>query len=113
LQTVAKQKGHPWTLSKGFDGSACISHFIDAARLPRPDEAKFSLDVNGQRRQTGDCSLMIHSYAKLVSYVSSRFTLQEGDLIYTGTPEGVAAIKSGDKLTLRLDDLIEAGFDVA
>ncbi|GAB3243239.1 fumarylacetoacetate hydrolase family protein [Chitinimonas naiadis] len=113
LQTVAKQKGLPWTLAKGFDGSACISRFVPASALPVPGEAQFSLDVNEVRRQTGDCKLMIYDIPFIIGYLSSRFTLQAGDLIYTGTPAGVAALQSGDRLALKLGGLIEAKFEVA
>lgn len=113
LQSAAKQKGLPWTLAKGFDGAACVSHFIPASALPNPGEASFSLDVNGERRQSGDCRLMIYEIPYILEYLSSRFTLQAGDLIYTGTPAGVAALQRGDVLQLRLDGLIEACFKVA
>ncbi|HEY9101275.1 fumarylacetoacetate hydrolase family protein [Chitinimonas sp.] len=113
LQTVAKQKGLPWTLAKGFDGSACVSRFVPAAALPAPGEATFSLDVNGQRRQSGDCRMMIYDLPFLIAYLSDRFTLQAGDLIYTGTPAGVAALQAGDQLALSLPGLIDARFEVA
>lgn len=113
MQAVAKQKGLPWTLAKGFDGAACVSRFVSAAELPNPSEATFSLDVNGARRQNGDCRLMLHDLPSLIAYLSSRFTLQPGDLIYTGTPEGVAALHRGDMLVLTLPGLIEARFQVA
>ncbi|QDQ27623.1 fumarylacetoacetate hydrolase family protein [Chitinimonas arctica] len=113
LQTAAKQGGLPWTLSKGFDGSACVSHFVPASALPKPDESSFSLEVNGELRQRGDCRLMVYDIPFLIEYLSTRFSLQAGDLIYTGTPAGVAALRSGDSLLLKLDGLIEAHFDVA
>ena len=113
LQTVAKQKGLPWTLAKGFDGSACISRFVPASDLAAPGQAQFSLDVNEVRRQTGDCTLMIYDIPFIIGYLSSRFRLQAGDLIYTGTPAGVAALQSGDRLVLKLASLIEAKFEVA
>lgn len=113
VQTVAKQKGLPWTLAKGFDGAACISVFVPVSALPDPSEATFGLDVNGVRRQSGECKLMLHDIPKLIAYLSSRFTLQAGDLIYTGTPEGVAALHGGDALDLTMPGLIHARFKVA
>lgn len=113
LQNAAKQKGLPWAVGKGFDGSACLSRFIPASALPQPGEATFSLDINGARRQSGDCRLMVYDIPYIIAYLSNRFTLQAGDLIYTGTPEGVAALHSGDQLHLRLADLLEASFAVA
>ncbi len=113
LQTQAKNKGLPWAVAKGFDGSACLSRFIAPAQLPAPEAARFSLQVNGQIRQVGDCSLMIHDLPAIIAYLSSRFTLQPGDLIYTGTPAGVAAIQAGDVLELALGDVLKARFEVA
>jgi 2-keto-4-pentenoate hydratase/2-oxohepta-3-ene-1,7-dioic acid hydratase in catechol pathway len=113
IQAVAKQKGLPWTLAKGFDGAACLSRFLPANRLVNPQRISFSLDVNGSCRQQGDTTLMLHSLPKLIAYLSSRFTLQRGDLIYTGTPEGVAALHGGDVLTLSLADHLTATFTVA
>lgn len=113
IQSQAKAKGLPWAVAKGFDGSACISRFVPADQLPQPGHAQFSLDVNGQRRQTGDCTLMIYDIPYIIEYLSDRFTLQAGDLIYTGTPAGVAAMKSGDVMELRLGELIHARFEVA
>jgi len=113
LQTAAKNKGLPWAVGKGFDGSACVSRFIAAAALPQPGLATFSLDVNGTQRQRGDCRMMVYDIPFIIAYLSSRFTLQAGDLIYTGTPEGVAALHAGDQLHLRLADLLDARFAVA
>ncbi len=113
LQNVAKQKGLPWTLAKGFDGSACLSRFVPAAAIPDPQDVSFSLDINGERRQTGDTRMMVYDVPTLIEYVSSRFTLQEGDLLFTGTPEGVGPLKSGDKLSMKLGGLLGAEFVVA
>lgn len=113
LQAEAKRKGLPWTLAKGFDGSACVSRFVPAAAIPYPGEATFSLDVNGERRQGGDCSLMLHDLPALIAYLSNRFTLQAGDLVFTGTPAGVAALQPGDALALKLGGLVDAAFTVA
>ena len=113
IQSQAKAKGLPWAVAKGFDGSACVSRFVPADQLPQPGRAQFSLDVNGQRRQTGDCTLMIYDIPYIIEYLSDRFTLQAGDLIYTGTPAAVAAMKSGDVMELRLGELIHARFEVA
>jgi 2-keto-4-pentenoate hydratase/2-oxohepta-3-ene-1,7-dioic acid hydratase in catechol pathway len=113
IQALAKQKGLPWTLAKGFDGAACLSRFLPASQLPEPQSVTFTLNVNGSRRQSGDGRLMLHSLSRLIAYLSSRFTLQSGDLIYTGTPEGVAALQSGDVLHLSLAGKLDAHFTVA
>lgn len=113
IQNVAKAKGLPWTLGKGFEGSACVSTFVPAPALPDPVDARFTLDVNGKRRQSGDARNMVFDIPFLISYLSHRFGLQAGDLIFTGTPEGVAALHSGDHLALRMGELIAADFHVA
>ncbi|WP_374539221.1 fumarylacetoacetate hydrolase family protein [Chitinimonas taiwanensis] len=113
LQSRAKEKGLPWSVAKGFDGSACVSAFLPAAALPEPGEAQFWLDLNGQRRQNGDARLMIYELPFIIEYLSSRFSLQAGDLIYTGTPAGVGALQSGDVLEMGLADLLRARFTVA
>ncbi|PHV10809.1 fumarylacetoacetate hydrolase family protein [Chitinimonas sp. BJB300] len=113
LQTAAKEKGLPWSVAKGFDGSACVSRFLPAQMVPQPLEATFWLDVNGTRRQDGDCTLMIYDLPYIMEYLSSRFTLQVGDLIYTGTPAGVGPLQSGDTVEMGLLDKLNARFMVA
>lgn len=97
LQAEAKKKGDPWTLSKGFKGFAAMGNFVEAFA---PYE--FSLSVNGVRRQRGDTRAMVFSIPDLLAYVTETFGLGEGDVIYTGTPEGVAPLKPGDKLSAEL-----------
>lgn len=100
LQQKAKDKGLPWDLAKGFDGSAPLSdtfftvnHFSDLANI------NFSLEVDGQVRQKGNTSLMLFPFDYIISYLSVFFTLKPGDLIFTGTPKGVSAVKPGNRLT--------------
>lgn len=106
VQTKAKNKGLPWAVSKGFDTSAPVSELIARDRVPDPAQLQFSLSVNGAIRQRGDAADMIFPVDAVVSYLSTVFTLEPGDLIFTGTPEGVAAIASGDRLEARLADLV-------
>ena len=113
LQAIAKEKGLPWTLSKGFDGAACVSRFIPASALPDPGQISFSLDIDGERRQSGDTRLMVHGIPALIAYLSSRYTLLAGDLIFTGTPQGVGPLCSGQQLALDLAGQVQARFDVA
>ncbi|MCW3478031.1 fumarylacetoacetate hydrolase family protein [Neisseriaceae bacterium JH1-16] len=113
VQSVAKQKGHPWAKAKGFRGAACVSDFVSASLVRDPQSLGFSLSVNGETRQTGNTSLMLFPVAQLVSYLSHIYGLTAGDLIFTGTPEGVAAIQPGDKLELDLHGLVRASFTVA
>jgi len=98
LQNEAKNTRRPWDMSKGFDHSAPISDIVPAATLPDPTRGKIELKVNGAVRQISDLSQMIWSVAETVSYLSTLVALAPGDLIFTGTPEGVAAVKRGDLL---------------
>lgn len=97
-QSEAKKGGNPWTISKGFDGSAPLSPFIEASKISDPHNLEISLKVNGKERQHSNTKNMIFRIDVLISFLSSIFTLEEGDIIYTGTPEGVAQVVSGDIL---------------
>lgn len=97
-QSEAKKAGNPWTISKGFDTSAVLSPFIDASSVPDPHNAEIILRVNGTERQHSSTKHMIFRIDVLISFLSAVFTLEEGDIIYTGTPEGVAQVVSGDRL---------------
>jgi acylpyruvate hydrolase len=98
IQEECKAKGLPWEKAKGFDGSAQISRtFISKAELSLND-ITFSLEKNGEQVQIGNSKDMIFSFDKIIAYISKFYTLQIGDLIYTGTPEGVGPVKAGDKL---------------
>lgn len=98
LQNQAKDKGNPWTISKCFDTSAVISGFALKEDYDLNFEETISLKVNGEIRQKESLDKMMFRPDELVSYISSRMLLEEGDLIYTGTPAGVSALKTGDKL---------------
>jgi 2-keto-4-pentenoate hydratase/2-oxohepta-3-ene-1,7-dioic acid hydratase in catechol pathway len=112
VQSAAKKSGLPWAVSKGFDTSAPVSPFIRRDRVPDPGRLEFSLSVNGTARQRGNASDMIFPVDAVVSYLSTVFTLEPGDLIFTGTPEGVAAIAPGDRLEARLADLVSLSVTV-
>ncbi len=98
IQARHKEKGLPWELAKGFDGSAPISEFLPKERFGDLYDVNLKLDVNGQTRQNGNTKDLLFSFEKLISFVSQYITLKKGDLIFTGTPEGVAAVKQGDHL---------------
>lgn len=104
LQSKAKEKGLPWVLAKGFDGSAPVSEFIEKDKLGNLDALKFSLTVDGQVKQSGDTSLMLFSFNFIISYLSVFFTLRKGDLIFTGTPSGVGPVKIGNELAGYIED---------
>jgi len=98
MQQNAKEKGLPWTLAKGFDGSAPISPFIPKSEFKDLSNINFSLKVDGKIRQSGNTGLAIHSFDYIISYISKFITLKRGDLIFTGTPKGVGPIHVGNKL---------------
>jgi acylpyruvate hydrolase len=99
IQNNLKAKGLPWELAKGFDNSAVIGKFIPVNELPDAENIKFELKLNEKTVQSGNSSQMIFNFNKLISFISQYFTLQKGDLIYTGTPAGVGEIKIGDNLS--------------
>ncbi len=96
LQNEAKKAGRPWDMAKGFDQSAPIGLMVPASALPDPTHGKIELKVNGVVRQTSDLSQLIWTVAETIAYLSRLVRLEAGDLIYSGTPEGVAAVKKGD-----------------
>lgn len=98
LQTKLKTKGHPWEIAKGFDGSAPVGHFVALKNLPPINNIGFTLLKNGQTVQSGNTADLLFSFDKLISYVSTYFTLHKGDYIFTGTPEGVGRVQVGDYL---------------
>ena len=98
LQSEAKRKGKPWSVAKGFDTFAPLGELVPAAEIGNPQELTLSLKVNGTVKQHGTTQDMIFPVAHLVSYCSKIFTLEHGDLLYTGTPEGVGPVVQGDRL---------------
>ena len=112
LQSKLKAKGLPWELAKGFNGSAPISGFVPKADFPDLKNLNFHLDVNGETRQRGNTSLMLFQIDYLISFVSRFFLLQQGDILFTGTPKGVGPVQIGDKLTAFIEDKPMLTFDV-
>lgn len=104
IQKKAKESGHPWSISKGFDTFAPISSFIPYNEVEDIQSLDLRLLVNGKEEQTGNTSEMIFTVTNLVSFLSTIFTLYPGDLIFTGTPSGVSSIKSGDLITISLGE---------
>ncbi|SOD79115.1 fumarylacetoacetate hydrolase family protein [Spirosoma fluviale] len=112
LQSKLKAKGLPWELAKGFNGSAPISGFIPKSDFPDLQNLNFRLDVNGETRQQGNTSLMLFNIDYLISFVSRYFLLQQGDILFTGTPKGVGPVNVGDQLTAFIEDKPMLTFDV-
>jgi fumarylpyruvate hydrolase len=98
LQAEAKKLSRPWDMAKGFDASAPIGDIAPASRIGHPQNARITLAVNGTTRQDSDIADMIWSVPEAIAYLSTLVTLMPGDLIFTGTPAGVAAIIRGDRL---------------
>jgi 2-keto-4-pentenoate hydratase/2-oxohepta-3-ene-1,7-dioic acid hydratase in catechol pathway len=98
LQQKCKEKGLPWEIAKAFDHSAPIGEFIPLNEIPDLNAIQFSLKQNQSVVQNGNSADMIFSFDDIISYVSQRFTLKKGDLIFTGTPAGVGKINIGDLL---------------
>lgn len=106
IQKEAKAKGRPWTISKGFDTSAPVSEFVSIEKITDLNNLSFNLKINGEIKQSGNTYDMLFKPDEIISYLSTIFTLQKGDLIYTGTPEGVGQIVSGDKILASLENII-------
>jgi fumarylpyruvate hydrolase len=98
LQGEMKKQGRPWCIGKGFDHSAPMGPITKAANAGSVEHAEISLDVNGQTRQKSTTEQLMWKIPEIIEHLSAAWELQPGDLIFTGTPEGVAAVKSGDLL---------------
>jgi fumarylpyruvate hydrolase len=107
LQSAAKAKGLPWDTAKAFDRSAPISAIRRASESGHPQHARLSLEVNGAVRQSTDIAEMIFGVGDIIAELSKLFELHAGDLIFTGTPAGVAALHPGDRFHARLEGIAE------
>lgn len=104
LQRRCKAEGLPWEIAKGFDHSAAIAPvFVPKAELPDIQNIHFSMDLNGERKQTGFTGEMIFGVDRIIAYVSQFVTLRIGDLLFTGTPVGVGQVHIGDRITAELE----------
>ena len=104
IQQKAKEKGHPWTVAKGFDTFAPLSTFVKKDQVNDPQNLNLQISVNGTVRQSDSTKLMIYPVADLIHYLSTIFTLQPGDIILTGTPKGVSPITKGDTIEASLSN---------
>mgnify|MGYP003352374711 FL=1 len=98
IQQQCKQKGLPWEKAKSFDHSAPVGQFIPKSKLKHVNQLDFTLEINGELRQKGNTNDLLFSFDKIIAYVSQFVTLKTGDLIFTGTPEGVGPVKRGDRV---------------
>eukprot|EP00933_Yihiella_yeosuensis_P072898 TRINITY_DN81444_c0_g1_i1.p1 TRINITY_DN81444_c0_g1~~TRINITY_DN81444_c0_g1_i1.p1 ORF type:complete len:221 (-),score=46.83 TRINITY_DN81444_c0_g1_i1:20-649(-) len=114
LQLAAKEGGLPWTVAKGYDHFTPVGKFIPKEKVKEPNNLNMFCHVNGVEKQRTNTSAMIYNVPFLISHISSIFTLEKGDLILTGTPEGVGPIEAGDTVTGGLEgiDDSEIYFDV-
>jgi len=107
LQAAAKEKCLPWDFGKDFDNAAVISTIVPAEQCGHPVSGSIELAVNGETRQSGDLSQMIWSVPELISYLSEYYHLKAGDMIYTGTPQGVGPVQPGDRLSGHIEGVGE------
>jgi 2-keto-4-pentenoate hydratase/2-oxohepta-3-ene-1,7-dioic acid hydratase in catechol pathway len=98
IQNKHKEKGLPWELAKAFDSSAPVSNFVPKAQFANIYNINFKLNVNGETRQQGNTKDLLFSFERIIAFVSQYVTLKKGDLIFTGTPQGVAKVNIGDRL---------------
>jgi acylpyruvate hydrolase len=112
IQAECKSKGLPWEIAKAFDQSAPIGKFLLLADLPDKNNIRFSLKINGESRQDGNSKDMIFSFDKIIAYVSQFVTLRTGDLIFTGTPEGVGPTQINDHFEAFIEDRKLLDFNV-
>jgi acylpyruvate hydrolase len=105
VQQKLKEKGLPWDIAKGFNGSAPISDkFIPIGEFKDVKNINFSLKVDGEMKQQGNTSLMLFNFDYIILYLSRFFTLKTGDLIFTGTPKGVSPVTVGNVLSAYIED---------
>jgi len=112
IQDQAKKLGWPWTFAKGFDTALPISEFIPKEEIPDPDNVHLWLKLDGELKQDGNTQDLIFKIPHLISYISQNMTLEEGDLILTGTPSGVSPVKPGQTIVCGLANKIEMTFPV-
>ena len=107
LQMKMREMGRPWEIGKAFDASAPMGPIHPTSKIGHPQQAGIWLTVNGETKQRSDVSHLIWSVAETVAYLSQFFRLEPGDVIFTGTPEGVGAVKPGDRIVTGIDGLGE------
>lgn len=111
LQSAAKKSGHPWSVAKGYNTFCPVSSFVEKEKVDL-STARLWLKVDGETKQDGRTCDMIFSVPYLISYISSIMTLEAGDLILTGTPEGVGPVVPGQIITAGIEGVTEVTFPV-
>lgn len=113
LQAEAKKAGRPWESAKAFEASGPLSALVPASVAGHPAAGAITLDVNGERKQTGDLGDLIWRVPEIIATLSTLFTLAPGDVIFTGTPAGVGAVKRGDRLDCAVAGVASLSFTIA
>lgn len=103
VQNQLKRKGHPWEMAKAFDTSCPLSDFVPAEMVTDTRNLPLKLSVNGELRQNGNSSDMMRSVADIIAIMSHYFTLEQGDILLTGTPAGVGALHRGDQIVAEIE----------
>ncbi|WAH38457.1 fumarylacetoacetate hydrolase family protein [Alicyclobacillus dauci] len=111
-QSRLKEKGHPWEFAKSFVGSAVITDFYAFDDFSQVEQAKFRLEINGKSVQEGVPTDMVFDFTTLIRYTHKHFGLNQGDILFTGTPAGVGPLRDGDTCILRLNDTVVGEFHV-
>jgi acylpyruvate hydrolase len=105
VQSELKKKGLPWEIAKGFDTACPLSDFVPAEKVSDPHDLRITLRVNGEVRQESSTAYMMRRIPAIIRDVSTAFTLEEGDIILTGTPEGVGPVVSGDEIVAEIEQV--------
>ncbi len=112
IQAAHKAKGLPWELAKAFDHSAAVSSFVTKSNYDNLYDLRFELQQNNETKQLGHTANLLFSFEKIISFVSQYITLKKGDLIFTGTPEGVGKVNQGDRLVASLEGKQLLNFEI-
>lgn len=112
IQSTAKKNGWPWAIAKGFDTFAPLSDAVLKEKIPHPQDLPLMLKINGAIRQSSNTNQMMYTLERIISFISDIMTVERGDLILTGTPEGVGELREGDVLEASLGDVCRLTVDV-
>lgn len=111
-QDEAKKKGLPWDAAKGFDTSCALGEYVDKSKVQDPHNLSISLKIDGVTKQNGNTKDMIFKISDLIAHVSSIITLEDGDIILTGTPSGVGPVRAGETITANIEGVGAIEFPV-